>query len=177
LQVGLSSKKKKILFASIIIIVIVFLTYISIQSFWADIHYRRAQRLSRSIKAWKQAAKEYEKAISISPGNSEYHDEAGKIYSRLAILYQDDDYFNKAVYHFKKSYQLNPYNAWAHYHLAWCYWNKKMYPDWQLASIYEQMGKLKEAAFEYSEVLRILPGHSKAKEAVKRVEEKIKKQE
>jgi len=196
LQVGLSSKKKKILFASIIIIVIVFLTYISIQSFWADIHYRRAQRLSRSIKTWKQAAKEYEKAISISPGNSEYHDEAGKIYSRLAMLYQDDDYFNKAVYHFKKSYQLNPYNAWAHYHLAWCYWNKKMYPEaaeeakqamridpnnatyhWQLASIYEQMGKLKEAVFEYSEVLRILPGHSKAKEAVKRVEEKIKKQE
>ena len=59
---------------------------------------------------------------------------------------------------FKKSYQLNPLNAWTHYHLARTYWNQKMYPEaekeskkaieldlkyatyhWQLAAIYEEM--------------------------------------
>jgi len=191
----LSSKKQRIILASIILVAIVFLAYIAVQSFWANIHYREAKKLSKNVRTWKQAATEYEKAISISSGNAEYHDEAGQLYSKLSMLYQDNKWFNKAVYHFKKSYQLNPYNAWAHYHLAWTYWNKKMYLEaereskkaiqldpnnatyhWQLAAIYEEMGKLEEAVNEYKEVLRIIPGQAKAKEAIKRVEGKIQKQ-
>jgi len=109
------------------------------------------------------------------------------------MFYRDDEYFDRAVYHFKKSYQLNPYNAWAHYHLAWLYWNKNMYIEaekeskraiqldpnnatyhWQLAAIYDTTGRLDKAIDEYKEVLRIIPGHGKAKEAIKRVEKKIK---
>lgn len=194
MQIKLSWKKQRIILVSTILLVIVFLSYISIQSFWADIHYRRAKQLARDVKNWKKAAIEYEKAISISPGNAEYHDEAGQLYSKLSILYQDDELFNKAVFHFKTSYQLNPYNAWAHYHLAWSYWSKKMYPEavleskkaveldpnnatyhWQLAVIYEKMGRLEKAIDEYREVLRIMPGQGKAKEAIKRVKRKIQK--
>ncbi len=195
MQAKLSSKKQRIILASILIVVVVFLSYISVQSFWADIHYQEAKKLAKHTKGWKQATAKYEKAISISPGNAEYHDEAGEIYSKLSMLYRDDKWFNEAVYHFKKSYQLNPYNAWAHYHLAWCYWSKKMYPEaaleskkaikldpnnatyhWQLAAIYEEMSKLEKAIGEYKEVLRIIPGHSKAKEAIKRAKGKIQKQ-
>ena len=195
MRIKLSLKKQKIILASILLVVIVFLSYISVQSFWADIHYREAKKLSKSVKNWKQAATEYEKAISISPGNAEYHDEAGQVYSKLSMLYQDNKWFNKAVHHFKKSYQLNPYNAWAHYHLAWCYWLRKMYVEatleskkaieldpnnatyhWQLAVVYEGMGKLKEAVDEYKEVLRIMPGQGKAREAIKRIKRKIQKQ-
>lgn len=194
MQIRLSPKKKKLILTSVLAVVIVFLTYISVQSFWADIHYRQAKKLSKNIKTWKQAATEYEKAISISSGNAEYHDEAGELYSKLAMLYQNDKYFNKAIHHFKKSYQLNPYNAWAHYHLAWLYWTSKMFTEakkeakeavqldpnnatyhWQLAAVYEQMKRFEEAKGEYKEVLRILPGHSKAKEAIGRVEGKIQK--
>jgi len=192
LQIKLSPKKRKIILVSILLVAIVFLSYVSIESFWADIYYRRAKQLTKHIKNWKQAAAEYERAISISPRNAEYHDEAGELYSKLSMLYQDNKWFNKAVYHFKKSYQLNPYNAWAHYHLAWCYWIKKMYPravleskkaieldpnnatyHWQLAVVYEGMGKLKEAIDEYKEVLRIMPGQGKAREAIKRIKRKM----
>jgi len=191
----LVSNHRRIILSSLIIVVIIFLTYISVKSFWADVDYRRAKKLSLNLISWKKAAVQYEKALSILPGNSEYHDEVGELYSKLSMLYQDKGYFEKAVYHFKKSYQLNPYNAWAHYHLAWCYWNKKMYSEaekeakkavqldpnnatyrWQLASIYEQMGRLEEAIDEYKEVLRIIPRHAKAKEAIKRAEGKIQNQ-
>ena len=192
MQAKLFWKKQKIILALVLLAGIAFLSYISVQSFWADVHYRRARKLSRNVREWKQAILEYEKAISISPGNAEYHDEAGQLYLKLFMLYRDDKWFNKSVNHFKKSYQLNPYNAWAHYHLAWCYWTKKMYSEaaqeskkaiqldpnnatyhWQLAAIYEDAGELREAIDEYKEVLRIIPGHAKAKEAVKRVEGKI----
>ena len=145
-----------------------------------------------NTKNWKKAAIYYEKALSITPKNAEYHDEAGKLYSRLFMLYQDEEYFEKAVAHFKKSYRQNPYNAWAHYHLAWCYLEKRMYKEaekeakqairldpnnatyhWQLAAIYERMGKLEEAKEEYQEVLRIMPGYSKAKRALKKIEKKL----
>ena len=194
MQIKLSYRKQKIILISVLIIVIVFLSYVSIQSFWADIYYRKAEQLAKHVKSWKKAAIEYEKAISISPKNAEYQDKAGELYSKLAVLYRDDRYFNKAIYHFKKSYQLNPYNAWAHYHLAWCYWNKKMYQQaaleskkaieldpnnatyhWQMAVIYEKMGKLSKAINEYKQVIRIIPGHTKARQAIKKLKEKTKK--
>ena len=194
MQIPMPQRVKKTIIISLILVAIAFLSYMSIQSFWSDVHYRRAKKLAANVKDWKQAAIEYDKALSVSPKNAEYHDEAGELYSKLAVIYQDDEWFNKALYHFKKSYQLNPYNAWAHYHLAWCYWNRKMYVEaseeskeaigldpnnatyhWQLAAIYEQMPSLEEALDEYNEVLRIMPHHSKAKEAVTRVEEKIQR--
>ena len=92
--------KQKIILISVLIIVIVFLSYVSIQSFWADIYYRRAEQLAKYVKSWKKAAIEYEKAISISPKNAEYQDKAGELYSKLAVLYRDDRYFNKAIYHY-----------------------------------------------------------------------------
>ncbi len=187
----LETKRKKIILASMLLVAIVFISYISIQSFWADIHYRQAKELAKNLKNWLQAATEYEKAISISPANAEYYDEAGQLYSKIFLLYQDDEWFEKTVSSFQESYRLNPYNAWAHYHLAWTYWNKKMYSEaegeskkaivldpnnatyhWQLAGVYEAMGRAEEAIAEYEEVLRIKPGHTKAKQAVKRVEER-----
>jgi len=195
LQVRFSFRKKRLILASVILLVIVFLGYISISSFWADIHYRRAKQLAKHVKNWKHAVAEYERAISILPRNADYYDETGQLYAKLSMLYGKDEYFDKALYHFKKSYQLNPYNAWAHYHLAWSYWNKRMYLEaeeeskkavqldpnnatyhWQLAAVYEEMGRLEKAKDEYKEVLRILPGYGKAKEALKRVEGKIEKQ-
>lgn len=124
----LESKRKKIIVTSVLLVAIVFITYISIQSFWADIHYRQAKELAKNVKNWLEAATEYEKAISISPANPEYHDEAGQLYSKISLLYQDDQWFSKTVSSFQESYRLDPSNAWAHYHLAWTYWIKKMYP-------------------------------------------------
>jgi len=69
--------------------------------------------------------------------------------------------YPKAVLESKRAIGLDPNNATYH---------------WQLAAIYEAMGKLKEAALEYKEVLRIIPGYSKAREAIKRIERKIQKQ-
>jgi len=66
--------------------------------------------------------------------------------------------YSEAAQESKKAIQLDPNNATYH---------------WQLAAIYEDAGELKEAIDEYKEVLRIIPGHAKAKEAVKRVEGKI----
>ncbi len=144
---------------------------------------------------WLEAATEYEKAISISPANAEYYDEAGQLYSKISLLYQDDKWFSKTVSSFQESYQLNPYNALAHYHLAWSYWTKKMYPEaedeskkaivldpnnatyhWQLAGVYEAMGRAEAAIAEYEEVLRIKPGHAKARQAVKRIEARIQEE-
>lgn len=190
----LSFKYKKVIFVTGILIVIVFLSYTSFCSFLADRYYQKAKKLSDNVKNWQKATIYYEKALSITPGNAEYHDEAGKLYSRLFMLYGDEEYFEKkAASHFKKSYRLNPYNAWAHYHLAWCYLGKRMYTQaekeakqairldpnnatyhWQLAAIYERMGKLEKAKDEYQEVLRIIPGYSKAKRALKRIEKKLK---
>jgi len=194
LQIKLSPHKRRIILASLLLVVIIFLGYLSLQSFLADVHYRKAKELSRNIE-WKQAVAEYEKAISISPGNAEYHDEVGQIYSKLFALYQDDEWFDKAVYHFKESYRLNSYNAWAHYHLAWAYWSKTIYPaaaeeskmaiqldpnnatyHWQLAAIYEKMGRLENALDEYEEVLRVMPNYAEAKEAIKKVEREIQSQ-
>lgn len=191
----LETKRKKIILASLLLVAIVFISYISIQSFWADIHYRQAKELAKNMKNWLEAATEYKKAISISPANAEYYDEAGQLYSKISLLYQDGEWFEKTVSSFQESYRLNPYNAWAHYRLAWTYWNKKMYPEaegeskkailldpnnatyhWQLAAVYEAMGRAEEAIAEYEEVLRIKPGHTKAKQAVKRVEERIQEE-
>lgn len=191
----LETKRKKIILASLLLVAIVFISYISIQSFWADIHYRQAKELAKNMKNWLEAATEYEKTISISPANAEYYDEAGQLYSKISLLYQDDQWFEKTVSSFQESYRLNPYNAWAHYHLAWTYWNEKMYPEaegeskkailldpnnatyhWQLAAVCEAMGRAEEAIAEYEEVLRIKPAHTKAKEAVKRVEQRIQKE-
>jgi len=192
LQIDFSPKKKKIVFVSLILISIIFLSYISIRSFLADIHYQEAKKLSKNIETWREAASEYKKAIFILPGNAEYHDEVGQLYLKLFLLYQKKEHFEKAVFHFKKSCKLNPYNAWAHYHLAWAYWNKKMYKEaekeakkaleldpnnatyhWQLAVIYKDAGKLYKAASEYKEVLRIIPHHAKAKRAIKEIERKL----
>lgn len=193
MKINLSSNYRRIILSSLIIAAIVFLTYVSVRSFWADMYYRRAKKFSLNLASWKKAAVQYEKAISILPGNATYHEEAGRLYSKLFMLYQNEDYFKKAVYHFRKSFQLNPYNAWSHYYLAWTYWNREMYTEaekeakkaiqldpnnatyhWQLASIYERMGKLEQAIDEYKKVLRILPGYSKAKEMIKKIEEKLK---
>jgi len=59
----------------------------------------------------------------------------------------------------KQAIRLDPNNATYH---------------WQLAAIYERMGKLEEAKEEYQEVLRIMPGYSKAKRALKKIEKKLK---
>jgi len=69
--------------------------------------------------------------------------------------------YSEAEKEAKKAVQLDPNNATYR---------------WQLASIYEQMGRLDKAIDEYKEVLRIIPGHGKAKEAIKRAEEKIQNQ-
>ena len=195
MQIKSSSRNKKIILASLLLFAIVFISYISIQSFWADIHYREAKELAKNMKTWLEAATEYEKAISISPANAEYYDEAGQLYSKISLLYQDDEWFEKTVSSFQESYRLNPYNAWAHYHLAWSYWNKKMYAEaedeskkaivldpnnatyhWQLAGVYEAMDRAEEAIAEYEEFLRIKPGHAKAKQAVKRVKARIQEE-
>ncbi|NQS90009.1 tetratricopeptide repeat protein, partial [Patescibacteria group bacterium] len=119
-------KVKKAVSIVILSLTLGFLTYISVQSFWADIHYQRAQRLAQEIN-WQEAALELEKAISISPGNADYHRGIGQIYSDLSRIYGKEEWFNKTITHFQKAYQLNPYDAWAHYYLAWAYSNKKMF--------------------------------------------------
>ncbi len=57
-----------------LLVAIVFISYISVQSFWAGIHYRQVKELAKNVKNWKGAATEYEKPISISPTNAEYEE-------------------------------------------------------------------------------------------------------
>ena len=67
--------------------------------------------------------------------------------------------YQQATLESKKAIELDPNNATYH---------------WQLAVIYEKMGKLSKAINEYKQVIRIIPGHTKARQAIKKLKEKLK---
>ena len=91
----------------------------------ANVHFDSGERLQKEHR-YKEASKEYEKAVRIDKTYAE-------AYSNLGYTYHKQGLFKKAVKTYKKAIKLNPKLAEAHEYLG---------------EAYAEMGKFKEAEKE-----------------------------
>lgn len=87
---GFEKKNKLNLYLILILIVTFYLLYLVVNYFRADVYYNKAKNLNR-IRNYNQAVTEINKAIKLSPNESNFHAEASVAYSEVALLEENKD--------------------------------------------------------------------------------------
>ncbi len=98
------------------------------------------------------------KAVQLDPGSSNNH---ALLARSLAAVSQ---YRREAIEHFQKAVELDPLNAWAHFHFAQLYEAMKL--PWRARPLYERVVELDPEHREARERLRQLTAEEKKKARV-----------
>jgi tetratricopeptide (TPR) repeat protein len=165
----------------LVIILTAGLFYLNLKPFLADIHYRRALELKKSIY-YDRAAEELYFAISWDPNYALYHKTLGELYNTMAIFRKDKELRELAIKKFIKAIQLNPNDGFSYASLGWAYYYGGDYPNAEtafkasierdpnnayfhlnLGLLYKKLNKLSEAKIELEKVLAIFPNEPRAK--------------
>jgi Tfp pilus assembly protein PilF len=85
----------------------------------ANIHFRQAEAYAEKMR-YKEAAREYEKAVQIDSGYAEAH-------SNLGYSYRKQGYYNEAVASYKRAIALDPELSEAYEYLGEAYAEMKKF--------------------------------------------------
>jgi len=136
------SGKKLVAFIIIASVIVGFFAFYAGRALVSKYYQKRGLSYERNL-LWEKAIDDYETSVKIDPGNSYHLIKAGFTCSKLAVVDEDGEKWNKkAIEYYEKARDLNPCESSVYYYLA---------------NLYAEMGEEKKALEAFNKLVKLDP--------------------